>query len=555
MPKSVRRDRPPDSQALRDTRDERGLLDRILDTPNLARVVPQLQPEVLHRVIESCGLEECGEIVALATPEQLARVFDLDLWRADRPGHAEQFDADRFGVWLEVLMESGAGVAAKTLADMDAGLVVTALAQHVRVFDRAAVSLTLSEDGEEPIVLNTGDGLSCEIAGQLIVARRTDSWDAIIAVLAALDAEHPDCFRRVIRGCRRLSNSTPELDGLDDLLGDSEQAMFNLVFDREQRREKQGYATPEQARVFLKMSREFRLGHDAAAPANPIARAYFRAVESTTAADPSSEPRGLPASSEAPPVPGDSAEAVAALVDVLAVLNDAGVLAPQPPRALLDGPQGDSSRLARIKALMLCARERNYAAFSIRSEELAYLANTIVAGCSIQARPFAVQEASDAAVAACNLGLENWPRPLPDDFLVDHDLVSVFQVGWTVLHDDVCMYAAERLIEVLTRLRCEDRETQMGLNALRIQMTGDWRAGTPWRARDALDVIASLDMPAWAALLGLIAECPVIHAGIAASRDSRTRSVSATAFEFISENSQIASVREFMQSLPEALRP
>jgi hypothetical protein len=68
-------------------------------------------------------------------------------------------------------------------------------------------------------------------------------------------------------------------------------------------------------------------------------------------------------------------------------------------------------------------------------------------------------------------------------------------------------------------------------------------------------VIASLDLPAWAVLLGLIDECPVIHAGIAAGRESRTRAVSASAFEFISENSQIASVREFMQSLPKMLAP
>jgi len=63
-----------------------------------------------------------------------------------------------------------------------------------------------------------------------------------------------------------------------------------------------------------------------------------------------------------------------------------------------------------------------------------------------------------------------------------------------------------------------------------------------------------LDMPAWATLLGLIDECPVMHAGIAASRGSQTRAVSASAFEFISENSQIASIREFMQLLPETLR-
>jgi hypothetical protein len=183
-----------------------------------------------------------------------------------------------------------------------------------------------------------------------------------------------------------------------------------------------------------------------------------------------------------------------------------------------------------------------------------------------------VQEASDAAAAVCNLGLENWPprrlqakarcgssavqagTALPDDFLVDHDLVSVFQVGWTVLHDDVCMSTAERLIAVLTRLRCGDREIQNELDLLRVDMTRHWQAGAPWRARGALDVITILDMPAWATLLGLIDECPVIHAGMGVSQGSRTREISATAFEFISENSQIASVHEFMRLLPETLR-
>jgi hypothetical protein len=62
-------------------------------------------------------------------------------------------------------------------------------------------------------------------------------------------------------------------------------------------------------------------------------------------------------------------------------------------------------------------------------------------------------------------------------------------------------------------------------------------------------------MPAWAALVGLLNECPVLHAGIRATRGSGTHAVSATDFEFISENSQIASIREFLRSLPETLRP
>ena len=57
-----------------------------------------------------------------------------------------------------------------------------------------------------------------------------------------------------------------------------------------------------------------------------------------------------------------------------------------------------------------------------------------------------------------------------------------------------------------------------------------------------------------AVLVALIDECPVLHAGVGALRDSQTLSVSASDFEFISENSQIAAVREFMQSLPETLR-
>jgi hypothetical protein len=68
-------------------------------------------------------------------------------------------------------------------------------------------------------------------------------------------------------------------------------------------------------------------------------------------------------------------------------------------------------------------------------------------------------------------------------------------------------------------------------------------------------VIATPDLLAWGVLLALIDECPALHAGVGASQDSRTLSDIATDFEFISENIQIASVREFMRSLPETLIP
>ena len=70
-------------------------------------------------------------------------------------------------------------------------------------------------------------------------------------------------------------------------------------------------------------------------------------------------------------------------------------------------------------------------------------------------------------------------------------------------------------------------------------------AGTPWRARDALDVLAMLDMPAWVSVLGLLDECPVLPAAMTAILEGHTGAVSATAFEFISTTGQI---KEFERS-------
>jgi hypothetical protein len=85
-------------------------------------------------------------------------------------------------------------------------------------------------------------------------------------------------------------------------------------------------------------------------------------------------------------------------------------------------------------------------------------------------------------------------------------------------------------------------------------LTKHWRGGSPWNARDALDVIAILDPPAWAALLGLLDQFPTLHAAIDASLVGTTRQIDAAAFEFISENAQIDRVRDFMNLLPGILR-
>jgi hypothetical protein len=228
----------------------------ILESPRLDRLVPRLQPQVLHQVIQRRGLEDCADIVARATPEQLAHVFDLDVWRTDQPGGDDTFDADRFGVWLDVLMEAGPSAAAQKLMGANTAFVVAALAQHIRVFDRAAVTRT-----------------GYEVGGYLVEPKRDGAWGAISRLLVHLDAEEHDYFIQVMGGCRRLSNDGFELDELDDLLGDGDQELFEASTRRDKRREEQGYLSPAQARAFLQLARQLPRS-DAGTRRNPVAAAY-----------------------------------------------------------------------------------------------------------------------------------------------------------------------------------------------------------------------------------------------------------------------------------------
>jgi len=513
-------------------------LQRILDTPHLARAVSRLQPALLHRVIQHVGLEDAAELVALATPEQLTRVFDLDLWPSTRPGVEEQFDAARFGTWLQVLIEAGADVAAGKLAAMAPDVVIAGLAQHVRVFDLSTVMPYITLEGELAGGRVENRARTYDIGGYHVVAGREDAWDAIVEVLLALEATHPDGFHRLMIGCRTVSSARPEESGMHHLLDDPDQAMFDLAAERERRREQQGYVTPVQARAFLEMARRPATAGTAQS-AGSVARAYFHSLEEPVPVEPLADAGEADAS-------GDG---VAAVVEVLI---DSGVLAPT-DRALLAGSFDEAPRLARIHAALRVVVERDPALYAHRSGELGYLANTLLSGCSLQGRAFTPQEASDAVLAVCNLGLENGAEGASDDVLVAHDLVAVFQVGWATLHDKVGLAAARRLIEVLALLRPHDRDTQIGLARLRRELTKHVEAGMPWRARASLEVIADLDLLAHAGLSGLLDECPVIHGAVAASSGPKPLTVSASAFEFVSENSQILAVEAFMASLPQLL--
>lgn len=131
--------------------------------------------------------------------------------------------------------------------------------------------------------------------------------------------------------------------------------------------------------------------------------------------------------------------------------------------------------------------------------------------------------------------------------------MTAFEVGWSVLYQDVSLFVADQLMWTLADLHCVDADTRAGLQALRRKLENQREAGTPWLARDAADVLAMLDMTAWISVLGLLDECPILPAALTAVLERRTASVSPTAFEFISTTAQIGDIRLFMRTLPGVL--
>jgi hypothetical protein len=322
---------------------------------------------------------------------------------------------------------------------------------------------------------------------------------------------------------------------------------------------------------------------------NPIATAYFRAAEEEEAA-PQHDTTDVSARGD-----GDISTSIEAVIELLA---EAGVM-PERPRALLKAVDEDprAARLPLLRRLMEFVLHHDQTAYLTRSRELAFLANTLLAGSSVQSRPFTPSEASDAAACICNLGLECWParwppspgfgeprrsacrareargggpgptsqgasspRELdtampPNAFLVDHDLVTTFEVGWSVLYTDVSLFVTDQLISTLAALHCGDADTRRGLRTMRRTLVQHRDAGTPWLARDAADVLAMLDMTAWISVIGLLDECPILPAALTAVLERRTTPVSPTAFEFISTTAHIGDIRVFMRTLPGVLSP
>jgi hypothetical protein len=360
------------------------LLVRILDRPELLAAVRELPAPVLGSLIDRVGLEDAGELVALATSEQLQGVFDRDLWRAAAPGEDERFRPERFALWLEVMLEGGEGFLIEQLCALPRDLLTLAVHRLVLVVDMDALGQEFFAPSEAQQRLERAleTPLFEEWEEFRLLARDPIHWDIVWTSLLALDRDHHDVLRAILSQCCALSAEyAEERGGWYELLTSEEMLEGDVAGEREDRRAAEGFVAPADARSFLELARRGAQLETR----DPVTKAYFRALASEKPAPP-----------------------VAAPSDLVSVLEDAAVIEPArqaPIAALTAGPEtAPSQPVQLLQAALIELRSQQDEIFSRRIEELGYLANVLIAGSSGR-RPRPV-EALEQAIAICNTGLE-----------------------------------------------------------------------------------------------------------------------------------------------------
>lgn len=516
----------------------RNLLTRILDQPGLCAAVQGLAPGALAKLIDHVGLEDSGELIALATTDQLKKVFDEDLWKADRPGQDESFDADRFVVWLEIMLEAGEQFAAQKVAELSEELFTIALHRHVLVISLDEAPETLTDCSEDYLLDKALDScLSFEFGEYQLISRKLEGWDVLITVLAALDKEHHDVLQRALARCYHMSSDyIEESGGLLRVLKQDEMLEQDAAAEREDRRSQQGFISPSTAASFLGLARVTPLAQLESQTVDPVARAYFREFDAAAAvATRNKTPTAHAAREQAP----ESRE-TARLVEVL---QQAEVLPADRRQLLLEGHQTSAPEQgALFRQALQQLLDRDSKKHEKTVEELAFLSNTLVAGCSFAGRSLRPLEAAEAVMAVCNLGLEQ----LGSDALLEQSAITLFKVGWHLLHEKVVLASSRALANALaSKLKSlKSREAVRQLKEVEQALAAAIKQGKPWLARARLESHEFLfEGPMLAMLLALLDELPTLVGDLASGPHVGRE------HEYIATAAQVRRVRAFLKKL------
>jgi hypothetical protein len=202
---------------------------------------------------------------------------------------------------------------------------------------------------------------------------------------------------------------------------------------------------------------------------------------------------------------------------------------------LLEGAGAASTGNNLFTDAMAALRVASREAHDRRLEELAYVTQVLVAGCTFESRAMRALEAARAAIATISLGIDF----LLEDLLQDATAVTVirresvdklFRVGWHLLFRDIVMPAARALEQQLRTSSAPDQARALGAAI---------KSGKPW---SALPGVRTLDMDRGEikTLLALSDECPTLR-DLLAQTHGRTQEIA-----FVARCSQLQAVGDFL---------
>ena len=120
-------------------RNPRKRLEIVLNDPGAAMLVPQIPAEEFYYLVRAVGVSDVGELLELASADQVRTCLDMDGWDGD------QLSLERLTPWLEALEELSPRRLAAVVRELDIEWLSSVFAATASIYERA------TEESPEPM--------------------------------------------------------------------------------------------------------------------------------------------------------------------------------------------------------------------------------------------------------------------------------------------------------------------------------------------------------------------------------------------------------------------
>jgi hypothetical protein len=165
-------------------------MDALLESADPAAAVAALSVPDFYFLVKEVGLADAGELVAMATPQQIRGCLDLEMWDRDR------VQIEAAGPWLTTVMEAGPDKLAEVWAGLDAELRALLVARTASIIDHS-VGEEVPDEEERP-AFSTPDTFFSVI----VTAEREDDVRLIYRLIDDLYRVDPELARHTIMSAR-----------------------------------------------------------------------------------------------------------------------------------------------------------------------------------------------------------------------------------------------------------------------------------------------------------------------------------------------------------------